>query len=45
MEAKRGALDEISARQNTADEKRKGDAERREQDAMPGVSESGRRHW
>ena len=28
MEAKRRALDEIAARQNTADEKRKGDAER-----------------
>jgi hypothetical protein len=28
MDAKRRALDEIAARQNTADEKRKGDAER-----------------
>ena len=38
VEAKRRALDEIAARQRTADKKRKGDAERREQDAV--VSES-----
>jgi hypothetical protein len=31
MEAKRHALDEIAARQRVADEKRKADAERREQ--------------
>jgi regulator of PEP synthase PpsR (kinase-PPPase family) len=31
MEAKRHALDEIGERQRAADEKRKGDAERREQ--------------
>ena len=34
MEAKRRALDEIAARQCAADKKRKGDAERREQDAV-----------
>jgi hypothetical protein len=33
MEAKRRALDEIAARQRTADEKRKDEAERREQAA------------
>jgi hypothetical protein len=33
MEAKRRALDEIAARQRTADEKRKGDAERQIQAA------------
>jgi hypothetical protein len=38
MEAKRRALDEIAARQRAADEKRKDDAERREQAAM--VSQS-----
>ena len=38
MEAKRRALDEIAARQCAADEKRKADAGRREQDAM--VSQS-----
>jgi hypothetical protein len=32
MEAKRRALDEIAARQRAADGRRKGDAERREQD-------------
>ena len=31
IEAKRRALDEIAARQRTADEKRKGDAERQMQ--------------
>ena len=34
MEAKRRALDEIATRQNAADEKRKDDAERREQAAV-----------
>ena len=34
MEAKRRALDEIATRQNAADERRKADAERREQAAM-----------
>jgi hypothetical protein len=34
MEAKRRALDEIAARQRAADEQRRGDAERREQDAV-----------
>ena len=34
MEAKRGALDEIAARQNAADEKPKGEGERREQAAV-----------
>jgi hypothetical protein len=34
MEAKRRALDEIAARQNTADKKRKDDAEREEQAAV-----------
>jgi integrase len=34
MEAKRRALDEIAARQNAADEKRKDDADRREQAAV-----------
>jgi hypothetical protein len=38
MEAKRRALDEISVRQRSADEKRKADAERREQAAV--VSQS-----
>jgi hypothetical protein len=38
MEAKRRALDEIAVRQRTADEKRKGDDERREQVAV--VSQS-----
>ena len=38
MEAKRRALDEIATRQCAADEKRKDDAERREQAAV--VSES-----
>jgi hypothetical protein len=38
MEAKRRALDEIAARQNAADEKRKADAERLEQAAI--VSET-----
>jgi hypothetical protein len=33
MEAKRRALDEIAARQRAADEKRKAEAERREQAA------------
>jgi hypothetical protein len=33
MEAKRYALNEIAARQRRADEKRRGDAERREQGA------------
>jgi hypothetical protein len=34
MEAKRRALDEIAARQRAADEKRKEEAERREQGAV-----------
>jgi len=34
MEAKRRALDEIAARQRTADEKRKAEAERRQQAAV-----------
>jgi hypothetical protein len=34
MEAKRRALDEIAARQNAADEKRKTEIERRQQDDM-----------
>jgi hypothetical protein len=34
MEAKRRALDEIAARQRVADEKRKGDNERRDQVAV-----------
>ena len=34
MEAKRHALDEIAARQNAADEKRRNEAERREQAAV-----------
>jgi hypothetical protein len=34
MEAKRRALDEIAARQNAADEKRKEDTERRAQEAF-----------
>jgi hypothetical protein len=38
MEAKRHALDEIAARQCAADEKRKGEAEQREQAAV--VSQS-----
>ena len=37
-EAKRRALDEIAARQRAADEKRKDDGERRQQDAA--VSQS-----
>ena len=40
MEAKGRALDEIAARQCAADEKRKGDAERREQ-AVAGPLSSG----
>ena len=35
MEAKRRALDEIAARQRAADEKRKDEAERQEQAAVP----------
>jgi len=35
MEAKRRALDEIATRQCAADEKRKGEAERREEEAVP----------
>ena len=38
MEAKRRALDEIAARQNTADEKRREEAERREQAALASQS-------
>ena len=38
MEAKRRALDEIAARQRAADEKRKDDAERREQAAVASQS-------
>ena len=38
MEAKRRALDEIAARQRAADEKRKAQAERREQAAMVPLS-------
>ena len=34
MEAKRRALDEIAARQNAADEKRKAEAERRQEVAV-----------
>jgi hypothetical protein len=40
MEAKRRALDEIATRQNTADEKRGKDAERREQVAVLSQSAS-----
>jgi len=39
MEAKRRALDEIAARQNSADKKRKHDAEQREQAAVRSQSE------
>jgi hypothetical protein len=35
MEAKRRALDEIATCQRAADEKRKGETERREQGAVP----------
>jgi hypothetical protein len=35
MEAKRHALDEIAARQRAADERRKAEAERREQAVSP----------
>ena len=38
MEAKRRALDEIAARQGAADEKRKAEAERREQSAVASES-------
>jgi hypothetical protein len=38
MEAKRRALDEIAARQRTADEKRKDDAERLKQAALASQS-------
>ena len=38
MEAKRRALDEIAARQGAADEKRKAEAERREQAAVASQS-------
>lgn len=38
MEAKRRALDEIGRRQSEADEKRKKEAERREQAAVPSQS-------